>query len=56
MKKYLLFPLLFLIFACSSEEMKGEVQGYDPLVGSWDDIMRQLKLSKKAFKRAIGVL
>ena len=38
MKKYLLFPLLFLIFACSSEEMKCELQGYDPLVGSWDVI------------------
>ena len=38
MKKYLLYPLLFLIFACSSEEMEGELQGHDPLVGSWDVI------------------
>tara|TARA_B100001057_G_scaffold467473_1_gene525661 strand:- start:223 stop:342 length:120 start_codon:yes stop_codon:yes gene_type:complete len=36
MKKYLLFPLLFLIFACSSEEMEIELQGHDPLVVSLD--------------------
>ncbi len=38
MKEYLFSPLLFLIFACSSEEMEGKFQGYDPLVGSWDVI------------------
>ena len=38
MKEYLLFLLLFLIFACSSEETDAEIQGYDPLVGSWDVI------------------
>tara|TARA_B100001063_G_C16278664_1_gene318069 strand:+ start:80 stop:463 length:384 start_codon:yes stop_codon:yes gene_type:complete len=38
MKKYLIFPLLFLILACSSEEMEVEFHGYDPLVGSWDVI------------------
>ena len=38
MKKHLLFLLLFLILACSSEEIEVELQGYDPLVGSWDVI------------------
>ena len=38
MKECLLIPLLFLIFACSSEEIEAEIQGYDPLVGSWDVI------------------
>ena len=38
MKKDLLIPLVFLIFACHSEEMKVELQKYDPLVGSWDVI------------------
>ena len=38
MKKHLFFPLQFLILACSSEEMEGELQGHDPLVGSWDVI------------------
>ena len=39
MKGYLLHLLLFLIFACSSEEMKVELQTYnDPLVGSWNVI------------------
>ena len=37
MKQYLLLPLLFLAFACSSDEMGDEEIGktVDPIIGCW---------------------
>ena len=40
MRHYLLLPLLFLVFACSSDEMDGDEIGntVDPFIGIWTHV------------------